>query len=174
MVAFSRLVIGIIFFVGFIFIAKALWVFYFDISNFEFVCLKFIRHITRAKLTKTDQNGPKWTEMDHSRTVRGQIKNLKSQIENGPKMILVLWMNWLIMIVIVSQSRSCCHIIVLNCVLVALKMIIRSLLKRYRVQGCRLQLVVLRVLTSWDKLRWYWLCSKWPSVWCPWWSWWVV
>ena len=36
-------------------------------------------------------------------------------------MILFLWMNWLIVVIIISQSWSGCHIIVLNCVLIALK-----------------------------------------------------
>ena len=57
-VAFSRFIIGIIFFGSFILIAKAFLGFYFDVSNFGFICLKFIWHFARAKLTQTNEPFP--------------------------------------------------------------------------------------------------------------------
>ena len=57
-VAFSRFIIGIIFFGSFIFIAKAFLGFYFDVLNFWFICLKFIWHSARATVAKTNGSLP--------------------------------------------------------------------------------------------------------------------
>ena len=160
MITISWFEIGIIFFISLIFITKAFMGFYFDVSNVGLqTCLKFIWHFTRAKHPSRVNmfEHPMWNK-------------------NGPKMILILWMDWLVMIIIISQSRSCCHIIVLNCVLITLNWKLSSVLPERRVlQRPRTSRTVQGSLTSCDKLRWYWLCSKWPSVvWCVWWSWWVV